>query len=72
MRDALASLEPSTLPQVARRWASVEFDVAAGDSLTLFLVALRELARRADADGNRLSCCMSPTAGWSFLYSTDS
>ncbi|MFU8876450.1 hypothetical protein [Micromonospora sp. SL4-19] len=59
LRDALASLEPSALPQVAREWASAEFDATAGDSLTLFLVALTELARRAAADSNRLYCCIS-------------
>ena len=59
LRDALASLEPSALPQVARQWASAGFDATAGDSLTLFLVALTELARRAVADSNRLYCCIS-------------
>ena len=30
LRDALASLEPSALPQVARQWASAGFDATAG------------------------------------------
>jgi hypothetical protein len=59
LRDALASLEPSALPQVARQWASAELDATARDNATLFLVALAELARRAVVDSNRLYCCIS-------------
>jgi hypothetical protein len=59
LRDALASLEMSALPEVARRWASAEFDATAQDSLASFLVALTDLARRAVSDGNRLYCHMT-------------
>jgi hypothetical protein len=59
LRDALASREPPALPQVARQWANAEFDATAEDGLTLFLVALTELARRAVVDNNRLYCCIS-------------
>ena len=59
LRDALASLEPSALPEVARHWASVEFDATVAESVTLFLVALTELARRAVADHNRLYCAVA-------------
>ncbi|GLW31768.1 hypothetical protein [Actinoplanes regularis] len=58
LRDALASLEPSAQAQVARRWASAEFDGAAEDSLTLFLAALTDLARRAVVNEDRLYCCV--------------
>ncbi|GAA4609917.1 hypothetical protein BJY16_007580 [Actinoplanes octamycinicus] len=59
LRDALASLEPSTQPEVARQWASAEFDATAENSLMMFLAALTDLARRAVVDNDRLYCLVT-------------
>ncbi|GAA4967408.1 hypothetical protein [Actinoplanes utahensis] len=56
LRDALASLEPAAQSQAARQWANAEFSAAATDSLTMFLVALTELAQRAVVNNDRLYC----------------
>ncbi len=59
LRDALASLEASALREVARQWAIAEFASSAEDSLTLFLTALTDLARRAVGRNERLYCCVT-------------
>jgi hypothetical protein len=59
LRDALASLDASALREVARQWAIAEFADSAEDSLALFLTALRDLARRAICDSERLFCCVT-------------
>lgn len=56
LRDALASLEASALPEMAVRWASAEFDESGAGSLTLLLAALTDLARQAGDRGERLCC----------------
>jgi hypothetical protein len=59
LRDALASLDASALREVARQWAIAEFAGTAEDSLVLFLTAVRDLARRAVCDSERLFCCVT-------------
>jgi hypothetical protein len=59
LRDALASLDASALPWVARQWAIAEFAGSAEDSLVLFLIALTDLARRAVSRAERLYCCVT-------------
>jgi hypothetical protein len=56
LRDALALLKPAAQSQVARQWASAEFDATAEDSLTMFLAALTDLAKRAVVGDDRLYC----------------
>jgi hypothetical protein len=56
LRDALASLEASALPRVARQWATAEFAGTEEGGLVPFLIALADLARRAVDRTERLYC----------------
>ncbi|GAA2515439.1 hypothetical protein [Winogradskya humida] len=56
LRDAVASLELSGQSQAARQWANAEFSATAKDSLTVFLAALTDLARRAVVNNDQIYC----------------
>jgi hypothetical protein len=59
LRDALALLETSALPEMARRWAIAEFDESDAGGLADLLAALTDLARQAGDRGERLYCYCS-------------
>jgi hypothetical protein len=59
LRDALASLDVATSPEVARQWAAAEFDPEAADNLALLLPALADLSRQAVARSEKLYCLMT-------------
>lgn len=56
LRDALASLDGSALPDLAQRWANAEFDASGAGSLAELLAALTDLARQAGGRGEHLYC----------------
>lgn len=56
LRDALATMDPSAVAQVARRWAVAEDAADAEEGLTQFLVAFADLARQAVGRAEHLYC----------------